>query len=70
MNQFSMKTFRVYINKRLLNLENYRIDGLITIEQDKIAITEQGLLFARLICKTFDQYSNVKGKQIKLSKAI
>lgn len=48
--------FRKFFKKEMGNLDEFIKDGLITVSDDKINVTEQGMPFVSFVCMNFDAY--------------
>ncbi|NTS76725.1 oxygen-independent coproporphyrinogen III oxidase [Catenovulum sp. SM1970] len=62
--------FNEEYKNEIAKLQTYQRDGLVKISNESIKITDLGRLFARLICKEFDQYLQDKMISKQFSKAI
>ncbi len=61
-------SFRRYFATNLANLQSFIDDGLITLSEDSLRITDKGQLFVRQIASQFDAYR--KNSQTGFSKAL
>jgi oxygen-independent coproporphyrinogen-3 oxidase len=62
--------FRRYFAVELRELEEYRGQGLVELEEDWITITPRGRLMVRAICMVFDQYLRNAEQRARYSKVI
>jgi oxygen-independent coproporphyrinogen III oxidase len=67
--EFDIK-FTDYFGTELNRLTEFKEDGLIQVEKERIQVLEPGRLFIRNVCMVFDAYMNQFGDIARFSKVI
>lgn len=63
--------FKTYFEQELTDLEDLKIDGLLSISENNIEVIDHGKILVRNICMVFDAYLRKKDTpQVKYSKTI
>ncbi len=62
--------FRRYFAEELAQLAEYRDLGLVTLDDEWIAVTPRGRLMVRVICMVFDRYLRMAEQRARYSKVI
>lgn len=59
--EFNLESFDKYFEDELIELEEFKQDGLVEIHADEIIVTDVGRFFQRQICQVFDLYNRRQG---------